>query len=230
MSVKRMPALAALALATAAWASPVHAGVRVGIGIGLPIGYPYPYYGYPVYVQPAPVYVQAAPESPTPQPLPPPSEPADGPLLAGPRPRRRRGLDQRQPDDAARRAAGVRFAGPGPRTRLPVRDPRPLDGGRPRGGSDAHRRRPRQRPGHCGFQPGRSSARPFPRPCPCPCPQVTAVRRNARSPGDCRGFFRWRPEPWGGRQGTAEPSPRPPLQPHRSEPPRAATALCSASR
>ena len=65
MRMKRMLAFGVLIVATAAWAPPAHAGVRIGIGIGLPIFAPYPYYrpyyGYPVYVQPAPVYVQPVP-------------------------------------------------------------------------------------------------------------------------------------------------------------------------
>ena len=83
-----MLAFAALAVATAALASPAHAGVRIGLGIGLPIGSPYPYYspyygygpyyGNPVYVQPAPVYVQPAPAAADASTLPPPSDPADG--------------------------------------------------------------------------------------------------------------------------------------------------------
>jgi uncharacterized protein (TIGR03000 family) len=87
VTVKRMLAFAALAVATAAWASPAQAGVRIGLGIALPIGSPYPYYGYrpyygyPGYVQPAPVYVQTAPAYPAPA-VPtsqgPPSDPADG--------------------------------------------------------------------------------------------------------------------------------------------------------
>ena len=56
------------------------------------------------------------------------------------------GLVQRQTDDDGRRAAGIRVAGPDAGSRLSVRSPRPLDGRRPRGGPDAHRRGPCQRP------------------------------------------------------------------------------------